>query len=218
MPTAVASLNPQLPTASSGSLIPQWHLGGLWEAAMKSTKYHLRRVIGEATLTFEELTILLTQVEACLNSCPLHPLSDDPDDVTALTPGHFLIEASLLAVPEPSLKDKASNVLSRRLVQKMRDHFWERWSREYLQTLASRPKWTRIETSPNVGDLCIIRSELTFLTRWPLARITGLHPGDDGVTRVVTLRTASSKLTRPLNKVILLPGVNSTPSSSHTDS
>lgn len=35
------------------------HFGGLWEAAVKSTKFHLRHVIGETTLTFEELSTLL---------------------------------------------------------------------------------------------------------------------------------------------------------------
>jgi len=153
------------------------HFGGLWEAAVKSTKHHLRRVIGEATLTFEEMTTLLTQVEACLNSRPLQPLTDDPDDLTALTPGHFLIGAPLLAVLEPSLATERDNTLSRwQLLQKMRDHFWERWSREYLQTLACRPKWQKNETGPSVGDLCLLRSETTPPTRWPLARITALHP------------------------------------------
>jgi len=42
-------------------------------------------------------------------------------------------------------------------------------------------------------------------TRWPLARVTALHPGDDGMVRVVTLKTAASQLTRPLVKIVLLP-------------
>ncbi|GAB1867788.1 Integrase catalytic domain-containing protein [Camponotus japonicus] len=188
------------------------HFGGLWEAAVKSTKHHHRRVIGEATLTFEEMTTLLAQVEACLNSRPLQPLTDDPDDLTALTPGHFLIGAPLLAVPEPSLATERDNTLSRwQLLKKMRDHFWERWSREYLQTLACRPKWQKNETGPSIGDLCLLRSETTPPTRWPLARITALHPGDDGVTRVVTVRTTSSDLVRPLAKIILLPGADTEP-------
>ena len=67
------------------------HFGGLWEAAVKSFKTHLRKVLGEAKLTFEEYTTVLTQVEACLNSRPLCPLPDSDDGIEALTPGHFLI-------------------------------------------------------------------------------------------------------------------------------
>jgi len=165
------------------------------------------------------MTTLLTQVEACLNSRPLQPLTDDPDDLTALTPGPFLIGAPLLAVPEPSLATERDNALSRwQLLQKMRDHFWDWWSHEYLQTLACRPKWQRNQTGPNVGDLCLLRSESTPPTRWPLARITRLHPGDDGVTRVVTVRTASSEFVRPLAKIILLLGADTAASPSHSDS
>ncbi|XP_070515378.1 uncharacterized protein [Cardiocondyla obscurior] len=61
------------------------HFGGLWEAAVKSVKRHLRRVIDESTLTYEEMSTLLAGIEACLNSRPLSPLSDDPDDLSALT-------------------------------------------------------------------------------------------------------------------------------------
>ena len=44
------------------------NFGGLWEAAVKSTKTHLKRVIGDVKLSFKELTTILTQIEACLNS------------------------------------------------------------------------------------------------------------------------------------------------------
>ena len=50
------------------------HLGGLWEATVKRTKTHLTRVVGNAKLTFEELTTVLTQIEACLNSRTLASL------------------------------------------------------------------------------------------------------------------------------------------------
>ena len=76
------------------------HFGGLWEAAVKSMKHHLRRVIGDHTLTFEELSTLVSGVEACLNSRPLVPLSDDPTDLNSLTPAHFLIGRPILSLPE----------------------------------------------------------------------------------------------------------------------
>ena len=61
------------------------HFGGLWEAAVKSLKLYLRKVIKDS---FEEYSTVLTQVEACLNS---HPLPDSDDGFEALTPGHFLV-------------------------------------------------------------------------------------------------------------------------------
>ncbi|XP_029160341.1 uncharacterized protein LOC114932346 [Nylanderia fulva] len=194
------------------------HFGGLWEAAVKSTKFHLRRVIGETTLTYEELSTLLTQIEACLNSRPLQALSDDPDDTSALTPGHFLIGAPLLAVPEPSSTGQPASTLSRwRHLQLMRDHFWQRWSAEYVHGLNPRTKWVKSEAAPHVGDLCLIRSELTPPTRWPLARITRLHPGDDGIVRVVSVRTATSEFVRPLVKLVMLPGADRIPGMTNAD-
>ncbi|XP_062715823.1 uncharacterized protein LOC134291718 [Aedes albopictus] len=67
------------------------HFGGLWEAAVRSSKHHLLRVLGETPVSPEDFSTLLTQVEACLNSRPLTPLSDDPNDLEPLTPAHFLI-------------------------------------------------------------------------------------------------------------------------------
>ncbi|XP_029663034.1 uncharacterized protein LOC115235400 [Formica exsecta] len=182
------------------------HFGGLWEAAVKSFKHHLRRVLGESTLTYEEMSTLLAQIEACLNSRPLQAMSDDPDDLAALTPGHFLVGAALNAIPEASSLDVPLGRLSRwQLLQRMRDHFWDRWSQEYLHTLLQRPKWWATNEEVRVGRLCLIRSDNAPPTRWPLARIASVHPGADGRIRVVTLRTASSELTRPIAKIVLLP-------------
>ena len=71
------------------------HFGGIWESAVKSMKTHLRRIVSNVKLTFEEFTTVLTQIEACLNSRPLTPLPCDDNGVEALTPGHFLIGCPL---------------------------------------------------------------------------------------------------------------------------
>jgi len=77
------------------------HFGGLWEAAVKSAKHLLQRIISEASLTYEELETAVTEVEAILNSRPLTPTSSDPNDLTALTPGHFLIGESSAPPAKP---------------------------------------------------------------------------------------------------------------------
>lgn len=83
------------------------HFGGLWEAGVKSVKLHLRRVVGESILTFEEMYTLFTQIESILNS---RPLSDS--DLNPLTPSHFLIGQPLTVIPEPSYSDTPINRLS----------------------------------------------------------------------------------------------------------
>jgi hypothetical protein len=89
------------------------HFGGLWEAAIKSVKYHLKRVIGSKLFTFEEMTTLTHRIEAVLNSRPIAPMSSDPNDLRALTPGDFLIGSPTLALPDPDVTSTPNNRLSR---------------------------------------------------------------------------------------------------------
>ncbi|GFS97985.1 integrase catalytic domain-containing protein [Trichonephila clavipes] len=89
------------------------YMGGLWEAGIKSTKYHLKRVVGETKSTYEEFETFLTQIEACLNSRPLKPISNHPNDLSALTPGHFIIGRPLTSIPEPNYIDSNNSYLTR---------------------------------------------------------------------------------------------------------
>lgn len=181
------------------------HAGGLWEGAVKSAKHHLRRVMGETVLTLSEFSTLTTQIEAMLNSRPLSPLSMDPTDLAALTPGHFLIGAPLVAVPEVDHTGIPINRLKKwQLVQSFQQNIWKRWQLEYLHTLQQRQKWAVPSKNLEIGDLVLIHCNTPPLT-WPLARITAVRPGSDGVVRVVELKTQHGTLTRPAVKVFPLP-------------
>lgn len=119
------------------------HFGGLWESKVKSFKHHLKRVTGDSTLTFEEFTTLTTQIEACLNSRPLSPLTSDPNNVNALTPGHFLVGGPLNLLPTHyTAKEESQRAPTERwlLVQKMLTDFWRRWRLEVLHDLQVRSK------------------------------------------------------------------------------
>jgi len=136
------------------------HFGGLWEAAVKSMKQHLKKVVGETKLTFEECCTVLTQVEACLNSCPLCPLPDSDEGLEALTPGHFLIGRPLEALPDSSLAYQPNSLLRRwQLCQALVRHFWKRWSNEYMTHLARFTKWNNPNRNLQVGDLvCLCKA------------------------------------------------------------
>lgn len=182
------------------------HFSGLAEAGIKAVKTHLSRVIGSQRLTYEEFSTVLTQVEALLNSRPLTPLSADPNDLSVLSPGHFLTMEPLSVVPDEDLADTKVSVVQRwRLLQKMHQDFWSKWSKEYMHTLQQRMKWH--DKQPNIvkGALVLILNEQTGPMKWPLGRIVDTHPGSDGVCRVVTVRTSTGLYKRPVVKLCPLP-------------
>lgn len=182
------------------------HFGGLFEAGVKSTKFHLKRVLGDASLTFEEFYTVLTQIEACLNSRPLIPQSDDPNDFSIITPGHFLTGDSLLALPEISIADENVAIGNRyRYLRRLRDIFWAQWSSEYLNRLQNRPKWCKKTENIKINDMVLLRDERLPPTKWALARVLATHPGADGLVRVVTIKTSSGEFKRPVAKLSLLP-------------
>ncbi|UYV63001.1 hypothetical protein LAZ67_2002800 [Cordylochernes scorpioides] len=150
-------------------------------------------------LNYEELLTLLAQIEACLNSRPLTFVSNDPNDLTALTPGHFLIGNAIRHDAESD--HSALNLRSRwDLIQPQRDYFWNRWSCEYLHQ--ERRKWRTSHPDVNIGDLVMLREQNKPL-QWKLARIVQIFPGED--VRVVLLRTPKGLLKRPITKICPLP-------------
>lgn len=169
-------------------------------------KYHLKRIVGNSTLTYEELATVTAQIEANLNSRPLCPLTNDPHDIIALTPGHFLIGSTLTAPPEANLITEKTGRLSRwQTLQKMQQQFWKIWSTEYLSRLQQRPKWNRVHNNFLINDMVLIKDEQLPPGKWPLGRITETHPGKDELTRVVTIRTSTGECKRPITKVCKLP-------------
>lgn len=192
----------------------QWHFippaspnfGGLWEAGVKSVKTHMKKSIGDSTLTFEELSTLLYQIEATLNSRPLCALSADANDTAVLTPGHFLIGEPLLSPPESNFMDINANRLTRwQLIQKMHQNFWKKWSTEYLNRLQERPKWLKKIKEPEINDLVLMKEDYLPAARWAAGRVIKKHPGQDGLTRVVEIKIDEKIYKRPLSKICLMP-------------
>ena len=183
------------------------HFGGLWEAAVKSMKIHLRPVVSTHKLTFEEFTTILTQIESCLNSRSLVPLQCDEDGIEALTPGHFLIGKPPESIPDPAFSYRALSLLRRwHLCQALVRHFWQRWSTEYISSLRRYTKWHHPTRNVQVGDVVVVQEDNMVPTKWPFAKVIQTHTGKDGFVRVVTMKTATGTYKRPVTKIaVLLP-------------
>ena len=182
------------------------HFGGLWESAVKSLKTHLCRIVGNSRLNFEELTTVLSQIEACLNSRPLGVIPHYNDEgMEVLTPGHFLIGRPIEAVPDHDLSYRPLSTLRRwHLCEALVRHFWRRWQSEYLTSLRKYSKWRNPVRNLEVGDIVVLREDNTMPTQWPIARIVETHQGRDRLVRVVKLRTKNGIYVRPVAKVALL--------------
>ncbi|UYV67771.1 hypothetical protein LAZ67_5001937 [Cordylochernes scorpioides] len=182
------------------------HFGGLWEAGVKALKYHMRRIIGNNLLTYEELLTVLVQIESCLNSRPLYSMSNDPNDQGLLTPAHFLLTEPSSCVPEDDLLLVKNHLLTIwQLTQRVLQHLWKRWSRDYLNNLQQRNKWKTISPNIDINTLVLIKEERMPPARWLMGRVVETHPGKDGLVRVVSVRTSVGVLRRPLVKLVLLP-------------
>lgn len=181
------------------------HFGGLWEAAVRSTKTLLVRTMGCHLPTLEELSTVLCRIEAVLNSRPLTPISASPQDLDYLSPGHFIVGQPLLAIPEAPVPEEARLVPRWKLLHQWYQSFWHRWSSEYLCNLQTRNKWSTSQPNINVGDMVVIKDKQAPPLTWRLGRVTKVVPGQDGVVRVAQILTRQGEILRPVVKLVVLP-------------
>ena len=76
---------------------PWW--GGAFERMVKSTKRCLRKMIGRAHFSFDELLTALVEIEAVINPRPLSYITAD-DIEEPLTPSHLLVGRRILNLPD----------------------------------------------------------------------------------------------------------------------
>lgn len=108
----------------NSSEVIHWHFntlaasrhGGVWERLIRSVTRILRSMIGGRLLDDETLVTLLTEVEKIMNSRPIARVSNDVNDLEALTPNHILF------------LDSNSNEAP---VKVLANEFWSRWIKEY---------------------------------------------------------------------------------------
>ena len=139
------------------------------------------------------------QVQHREASSNVRPLCRSPPDPGCdyLTPGHFLIGAPLIALPEEHVLSASSCCSRWQHLRQLHQAFWKRWSMEYLKTPQVRSKWTSSSIHLKLGDLVLLSGMSSNPLEWPVGRIVGSFPGSDGITRVVSVQTTRGIFKRP---------------------
>ena len=177
------------------------HFGGIWEAAVKSCKHHLKRIVGGIPLYFEELVTISHQISACLNSRPYLAIDcQEPGGELPLTPGHFLTGRPLRAYPERPEEPDLTLTNRWRLCTAIVQEFWDHWSKSYLSSLQKRNKWVKPTPNLSPGDLVMMLDESNpssdphqRISTWKMGRIVAIHPGSDGLVRAASVEVAYAK-------------------------
>lgn len=194
---------------------PWW--GGFFERMIQLLKRCLRKLIGRAKLSYEELLTSVSEVELILNSRPL-TYTSATDLEEPLTPSHLLTRRRLLSLPdhlcygnseEDYHPDSSRVTLNKRMkyLDTILKHFWSRWKREYLVELRENHRQFKGKKPDHVsvGDVVIIHDE-TPRGMWRLGIIEKELKGKDQETRGVVVRVKSGRgpssfLKRPIQRL-----------------
>ena len=180
---------------------------------MKSVKRCLKKVIGNARLTYEELLTVQTEIEGVLNSRPLTYFYDEATE--PLTPSHLALGKRLLtpaesciSVDRPRFNPDYQEMQNREShLEMVLKHFWNRWRKEYLTELREHHRCVgRRGKSVQVGDMVCVYEDKMPRQRWKVGKVTRLIVGRDGNVRAAEIRVCDKvgkviEMRRPLQKL-----------------
>lgn len=181
-----------------------WH-GGFWERLIKSVKRCLKKSIGRAMLSFEELRTILVEIESTLNNRPITYVYDDEEGVSyPLTPSSLIYGRRTTNLPNDSQFEIVSTneSLTRRARQhkKILNEFAEQWRREYLLSIRESTKSSHGEVRDviAVGDVVILKNDSTPRLFWKLAKVEEVLRSSDGIVRSAKIRVLNSDKRKPI--------------------
>ncbi len=179
---------------------PWW--GGFFERMVGLMKAALRKAIGRASLTFDQLKEVLMDVEVTLNNRPLGYMEEDIESLP-LTP-NTLIHGANISLPEEDMDDLEEDEVKKmskraKYIQRCKDVMWRRWTAEYIRSLRERRLNQTGEISEvRIGEIVLIHGEEKDRGQWKIGVIQELVKGRDGVIRGGKLKTVNGVRERPL--------------------
>ena len=181
---------------------PWW--GGAFERLVRSTKWCLRKLIGRAQFSFDELVTTLAEIESVVNSRPLTYVSAG-DTEEPLTPSHLIAGRRIHSLPDhlshfEDVGDEEFSLNPTQLTRRMKhladilNHFWNRWRSEYLSELrevhsyAAKTQSKSEHSVVSVGNIVVVHNEHLPRGLWKLGKIVSVMKGRDNLVRGATVK------------------------------
>jgi hypothetical protein len=149
----------------------------------------------------EDYSHQLVKEENLLNNRLLTYVSSDPNDNESITPNHLLLGprehvSSPLECFHKKMRCAETMAHSTTLIV-----FGVDGSRNIYQHCKRGQNGLRNQRISKLDDIVKITSENLRRGEWPLGRLIAVHPGEDEVIRVVTVKTQYGDFKRPVTKI-----------------
>ena len=187
--------------------------GGFFEICVKLVKRSLKKVIRNAKLSYEELETTLIEIEGVLNSRPLtyvyDEITEQPITPSCLVIGRRLMSQSISWHADERTSTSKTLGKRARYLERLLEHFRERWKREYLTGIREHQKLKSTSKSVRrilAGDIVHIQHDKMPRLQWRLGKVTRVFPGRDGIVRSAEVATLDPSkrvihVKRPIEKL-----------------
>ena len=177
--------------------------GGTRDSLVTSSISTIFKILGKESLKEKYLSTVICIVEQLLNNRLLTAVSSDYED---LDTNHFLVGGANVSLPISLFSDNKSSYhkMFRHISEQLKAP-WKRWMSNYLPSFQRRAKWrTESDSDIKVGYLVWMADEKESYFNYLLARFPKFLEGDDKISGMATIKTASGTYLRPLVKLISL--------------
>ena len=193
------------------------HMGGVWELQIQTARNILEHLLRTHSLSLNDgsLRTLRTEVELIMNSRPLTVETlNDANSPTPASPSNLLTLKSSVIMPPPGEFSPPDLYSKKRWqhVHHIAEEFWNRWRKEFLQSLQPRQIWKKQTPNFTIGDIVLLKDECQQ-NQWPMARIVSIETDEKNVVRTATLHVVDRNtpgqtqvLRRLITKIAMLVG------------
>jgi hypothetical protein len=189
--------------------------GGVHERMIGVAKNAIKKTLGRALVTLDELQTLIKEIQQVINNRPLTYVSNNPTELAAITPNHLIYGQNLNLLPhdEADMSDFDVTYGGKVTLEKMAHrrnqlitNFQKRFQDEYLAVLRERHTHEIAKQNAKVdtvraGDVVLVHDKDKRRLNWKLGKIEQLNKGHDGLTRSALVRTTSGLSNRAIGKL-----------------